>query len=121
MSTAPRPRQPSPGDRPPPSGARVPRCGGTPPSPLRREVEQASAAVLVRLARVPRAVLALTVGLVLLAALLLGGAVGTTVLTFVVLLMVWLTYLAWPTLGPAARALRLAVLAALVAALALGG
>jgi hypothetical protein len=77
-------------------------------------------AVLVRVARVPRAVLALAVGLVLLAALLLGGAVGTTVLTFVVLLMVWLTYLAWPALGGAARVLRLVVLAALVAALVIG-
>jgi hypothetical protein len=80
-------------------------------SPLRRAVERRSVAALTWLSTRPR-----WLPFVLVLALLLGGLflpVGIAVVLLVVLalLLVWLTYLAWPKLDPTGRLARLLVLA----------
>jgi hypothetical protein len=85
-------------------------------TPLRRAVEQRSAAPLAWLATRPR-----WVPFVLVVALLLGGlfappVLGAALLVLLLLLVGWLTYLAWPQLPGGGRLARLAVLALLVLA-----
>jgi hypothetical protein len=85
-------------------------------TPLRRAVEQRSAAPLAWLATRPR-----WVPFVLVLALLLGGlfapvALGVALLAVLLLLLGWLTYLAWPRLPQGGRLVRLAVLALVVLA-----
>jgi hypothetical protein len=80
-------------------------------SPLRRAVEQRSAALLLWLRRLPTwAPLVVVIALVV-AGLLIPGIVGAALLTVVLLFLVWLTYLAWPALSPSSRVLRLITLA----------
>lgn len=69
------------------------------------------AALILALNRVPRAVVAIVVGLCLLAGLLLDGLLSALVLLVVLLLLAALTTAAWPLLRPAQRGLRVAVLA----------
>lgn len=85
-------------------------------TPLRRAVEQRSAAPLAWLATRPR-----WVPFLLVIALLLGGlfappAPGVALLVLLLLLIGWLSYLAWPQLTGGGRLARLAVLALLVLA-----
>jgi hypothetical protein len=87
-------------------------------TPLRRAVEQRSAAPLAWLATRPR-----WVPFVLVVALLLGGlfappVLGAALLVLLLLLVGWLTYLAWPQLAGSGRLARLAVLALVVLAVA---
>ena len=84
--------------------------------PLRRAVEQRSAVPLAWLASRPR-----WVPFVLVLALLVGGLfapplLGVVLLVALLLLLGWLTFLAWPQLTGGARAARLAVLALVVVA-----
>ena len=84
--------------------------------PLRRAVEQRSAVPLAWLASRPR-----WVPFVLVLALLVGGLfapapLGAALLVLLLLLLGWLTFLAWPQLTGGARVARLAVLALVVAA-----
>ncbi len=85
----------------------------------RAEVERRSAVLLTYLSGRPR----LLLGLV--AALLLGGAVfGPVWLAaplglLIVVVLVWLAYLAWPVLDPAGRGLRVVAVALLSVALVL--
>ena len=85
-------------------------------TPLRRAVEQRSAAPLAWLATRPR-----WVPFLLVVALLLGGlfappVLGVALLVLLLLLVGWLTYLAWPQLAGGGRLARLAVLALVVLA-----
>jgi hypothetical protein len=80
-------------------------------SPLRRTVEERSAAPLAWLATRPR-----WIPFLLVLALLVGGlfappALGVPLLAVLLLLLGWLTYLSWPRLPPGGRLARLAVLA----------
>jgi hypothetical protein len=79
-------------------------------SPLRRAVERRSVGALTWLASRPR-----WVPLVLVLALLLGGLfapppVAAALLAALLLGLIWLTYLAWPTLAASGRLTRLLVL-----------
>ncbi|MFL6130878.1 MAG: DUF6703 family protein [Mycobacteriales bacterium] len=85
-------------------------------TPLRRAVEQRSAAPLAWLATRPR-----WIPFVLVLALLVGGlfappAVGVVLLAVLLLLLGWLSYLSWPRLAGGGRVVRLAVLALVVVA-----
>ncbi len=71
------------------------------------------AAVVRTLARVPRVVLALVVGLCLLAGLLLPGPWSALLLAAVLVVIASLTAAAWPLLLPAQRGLRVLVLVVL--------
>jgi hypothetical protein len=83
--------------------------------PFRRKFEQRSAGVLSRLSRAP-AWLPLVIVLVLtVAGLLIRGPAGALLLLVLAALVGWLCYLSWPTLAGNARAVRLLVLAILVA------
>jgi hypothetical protein len=86
-------------------------------SPLRRAVEVRSAGPLTWLATRPR-----WVPFVLVLGLLLGGlfappAIGAALLAVLVLLIGWLTYLAWPTLDSGGRLTRLVALGIVLYAL----
>ncbi|HZI96057.1 MAG TPA: DUF6703 family protein [Actinomycetales bacterium] len=74
-------------------------------------------ALIQTLHRLPRALVAIVVGLCLLAGLLLDGLASALFLAVVLLLMVVLTSTAWPALRPAQRVLRVLVLAVLAWAL----
>lgn len=80
-----------------------------PPSPV--------AALVLALARVPRLVLALVVGLCMLAGLLLPGPWSALLLLPVLVIMGALTTVAWPALLPAQRGLRVLVLVVLALAI----
>jgi hypothetical protein len=81
---------------------------GPSPSPV--------AALVLALARVPRVLLALVVGLCLLAGLLLPGPWSALLLLPVLVVMGALTAAAWPLLLPAQRGLRVLVLVVLALA-----
>jgi hypothetical protein len=85
-------------------------------TPFRRAVEQASAAPLAWLAARPR-----WVPFLLVIALLLGGlfappVLGVALLVLLLLVVGWLTYLAWPRVPGGGRLARVAVLALVVLA-----
>jgi len=84
------------------------------PSPLRRNVEERSAAPLTWLATRPRWLPFLIVLALLLGGLLAPAAIATVLLVVLVLLLTWLTYLAWPKLDPSGRFTRLLVLVLVV-------
>ena len=83
-------------------------------SPLRRAVEQRSAAPLAWLAARPRWVPFLAVLVLLVGGLFAPPPMGVVLLVVVLLLLGWLTYLAWPSLPQGGRLARLAVLALVV-------
>jgi hypothetical protein len=92
-----------------------PRPFATPnASPFRRAVERRSALVLVYLRGLPKAMPGLLVLGLLTAALLAPGVGGAALLVLVALLLTWLVYLSWPALPPVGRAVRVAVIVALV-------
>ena len=83
-------------------------------SPLRRAIEQRSAAPLAWLATRPRWVPFLGVLVLLVGGLFTPPPIGPVLLVLVLLLLGWLTYLAWPRLSQGGRLTRLAVLALVV-------
>jgi hypothetical protein len=84
-------------------------------SPFRRAVERRSAFVLVFLRSLPRAVPGLMVVGLLVAALLAPPVVSAVALLVVALLLVWLTFLSWPVVPAQGRAVRLVVIAVVIA------
>ena len=76
---------------------------------LRGAVERASLPLLLRLATLPRAVPFVVLLGALVGGVLAGGAVGMLLTGFVLLIVVWMTYLGWPRLGMSERLGRLAV------------
>lgn len=83
--------------------------------PLRRAVEQRSAVPLAWLASRPRWMPFVLVLALLLGGLFVPGPAGGVLLVLLLLLLGWLTFLAWPRLTGGARVARLAVLALVVA------
>lgn len=81
----------------------------------RERAGTASAAALVRLQRVPPALIAVAVGVCVAVTLIVGSRLAALALLPVVALLGWLSYLAWPRLRRPQRALRVAVLAGLLA------
>lgn len=86
-----------------------------PTSGLRSVVERASLPVLVRLAKLPRAVPFLVLLTALVVGLFVGGPVAVVLTGLVALFVAWLLYLGWPQLGASERLGRLAVLLLAVA------
>jgi Family of unknown function (DUF6703) len=84
------------------------------PSPLRRRVERRSAAPLTWLATRPRWLPFLLVLVLLLGGLFAPAPIAVLLLVVLALLLVWLTYLAWPKLDPTGRFTRLLVLVLVV-------
>jgi hypothetical protein len=80
------------------------------PSPLRRNVEKRSAAPLTWLATRPRWLPFLIVLALLLGGLLAPTPIAAVLLVALALMLVWLTFLAWPKLDPTGRFSRLLVL-----------
>ena len=85
------------------------------PSGLRASVDRASLPLLLRLARLPRAVPFLVLLTVLVTGVLVSGVVGVVLTGVVVLVVGWLVYLGWPRMSPSMRLGRLAVLLVAVA------
>jgi hypothetical protein len=83
--------------------------------PTRTAVERRASTFVVWLAVMPRAIPFVAVAIVMLLGLFLPGVAGAVLLLVVVTLMGLLSYLAWPAAAPQTRALRLLVLAVVVA------
>ncbi len=84
-------------------------------SGLRATVERASLPLLLRLARLPRAVPFIALLTALVVAVVFGGAAGVVLTAVVVVFVGWLMYLGWPRLGTGERVGRVAVLVMAVA------
>ncbi len=84
-------------------------------TPFRREVERRSAIVVLFLRGLPRALPALLVLAVVAGGLALPGIGGALCLLLAALVLAWLVYLSWPALPVAGRAIRLVVIAAVIA------
>jgi hypothetical protein len=84
-------------------------------SPFRHAVERRSATVVVFLSRLPRAVPGLLVVCLVFAALVAPPVAGAVALFAIAALLSWLVYLSWPGVPPAGRAIRLVVLAIVLA------
>lgn len=67
------------------------------------------------LARLPRLLVPLLLGILVVVALAAPPAVGVPALVLVLVFVGWLTYLAWPATTPAGRGVRVVVLVGLVA------
>jgi len=78
-------------------------------SPLRRAIERRSTGPLTWLATRPRWVPLVLVLALLLAGLLAPPAIGAVCLLALALVLLWLTYLAWPKLEMGGRLVRLLV------------
>lgn len=87
---------------------------------VRRDLERRSGPALVILGRLPRALPFLVVLALLLGGLAVKGVVGAVLLLVLLVILSWITFLAWPALRPPARALRVGVLV-LVAGAAVAG
>jgi hypothetical protein len=85
---------------------------------MRETVERRSAVLLVFLRSLPRALPGLLLLGLVAAGLALPGLGGTLALLVVALLLGWLTYLSWPAVPAPGRAVRLLVLAVVLAAAA---
>ncbi|MQA80764.1 MAG: hypothetical protein GEV10_20170 [Streptosporangiales bacterium] len=85
-------------------------------SPLRARLERRSATVLVFMHRLPRWVpFVLMLGL-LAAALLVKGVIGGLLLVLLAVVLCWLAFVSWPTLGKGDRAFRVFAMLVVVAA-----
>jgi hypothetical protein len=84
-------------------------------SPFRQRVERRSATVVVFLSRLPRALPGLIVAGLVLAALVLPPVASGVAMLVVAALLTWLVYLSWPGVPPPGRAVRLVVIAIVVA------
>jgi VIT1/CCC1 family predicted Fe2+/Mn2+ transporter len=78
---------------------------------LRRSVEKRSGPVLVLLSHMNRAVVPIVSVLLLLGGLALPAPIGVACLAVLAAFVGWLTYLSWPAIVGAARAVRVATLA----------
>ena len=94
-------------------------AAGTPAPPtLRHQVDATSRLLLLRLHRLPRAVVPLATVALVLVGVLAPPAVGLVALAVVALFVGWIAYLSWPVVSTSGRLLRL-VMVALVVVLAL--
>jgi len=84
-------------------------------SPFRLAVERRSAALLVFLRGLPRPVPGLIVLALVAAGLVAPPVLGGIALLLVALVLAWVAYLSWPGVPPPARAIRLVVLALVIA------
>jgi len=84
-------------------------------SPFRLAVERRSAAVVLFLRQLPRPVPGLLVVGLVASGLLAPPLAGGIALLFVALLLAWLVFLSWPSLPPPGRAIRVVVVAMVVA------
>lgn len=82
---------------------------------LRTRVEAASTRPLTAMARLPGWVPFVVVFVLMLSGAFLGGPLGVALLAGPILFLTWLLYLTWPRLRTPERAMRLAVLALVVA------
>jgi hypothetical protein len=82
----------------------------------RRAVERRSAALLVYLHQLPRWVPPVVLAVLLIAGLTVHGVLGGIALVAVALVLVWLAVVSWPSLSPAGRVVRVAVIALVIAA-----
>lgn len=78
------------------------------PEPVRVRVERLSTPVLRWLSARPKALLPVTVGVLLIAGLASPTPLGGGLLLVLLLVVGWLSYLSWPVLQPAQRLLRAA-------------
>ena len=117
-SPAPRPaapRQPS-----QPRGVRSTPEG--PDSDFRRSLNEASAPILMKLHTLPRWIIPVTMGLLLITGLFLDGAwtwLGALLILTVAAFLGWLLALSWPMLRPGGRLARAFVVAVVIGAAAL--
>lgn len=81
--------------------------------PVRAKVEKSCAAFVVWLSGLPRVLPPVVVALLFLGGIIVSGVIGCVLILLVVAFMSLLTYLAWPSLTPAARLIRVAVLLAI--------
>ena len=87
----------------------------TPTSPtLRQQVERTSKPLLLRLHRLPRAVVPLATVALVLVGVLAPPAVGVLALAVVALFVGWIAYLSWPVVAASGRLLRVAMVALVV-------
>lgn len=87
------------------------------PAPgLRGNIERASAPALLWFSARPTALLPVLTVVLLVTGLAAPPPVGVPVLSLLVLLVGWLTYLSWPAIQTAPRVLRLATIGLLLAA-----
>lgn len=95
---------------------RVPRRPFLTPDagPFRRKVERRSAILVLFLRGLPKALPALIVLAIVAGGLALSGPAGVACYLLSVLILAWLVYLSWPALPPAGRAVRIAVIAAVI-------
>ncbi len=84
-------------------------------SPFRAAVERRSATVVVFLRHLPRALPGILVLGLVAAGLLAPPVAGGVALLFVAVVLTWLVFLSWPAVPPPGRAVRLVVLAIVVA------
>ncbi|HEU4542168.1 MAG TPA: DUF6703 family protein [Jiangellaceae bacterium] len=106
---------------PRPTGQRRPAAQPTAPAGLRGGLERASLPVLTKLTSLPRWLVGLVPGVLLLGGLLAPPPWGTVLLGLVTLFLVWLLVLSWPRLDGRSRAIRTFVILLLVAATAAHG
>jgi hypothetical protein len=83
--------------------------------PVRASVERRSAFAIVWLAHLPRIVPPLVVVVIFLLGAVLPGIAGAVLVLLVAAVMGLLSYLSWPSVPPPLRAVRLLVLAGVVA------
>ncbi len=81
----------------------------TAPTGLRASLERASLPLLTQLARLPRWLVGLIPGVLLLGGLLVPPPWGIVLLSIVTLFLAWLLVLSWPRLSGRSRVLRIAV------------
>jgi hypothetical protein len=81
---------------------------------LRHQVERTSAPLLLRLHRLPRAVVPLGTVTLVLVGVLTPPPVGLLALAVVVLFVSWIAYLSWPVVSGSARLLRVAMVGLVV-------
>lgn len=82
---------------------------------LRPRIERLSSPPLASLVRLPVWLPFLVVLALMLVGIFVGGPLGAVLLAVPVIFLCWLLYLTWPRLGTAERAMRLAVLALVLA------
>jgi hypothetical protein len=85
------------------------------PNTLRHRIDQASLPLMTRLARLPRLAPFVTLLVLLVTGVLIGGALGFVVMALAALFVAWILYLSWPGLSSSQRLMRFAVLLLAVA------
>jgi hypothetical protein len=106
--------------RPTKSGHRNPAAAAKPAAPQstgwRRSLEKASVGPLFVLNGLPRLVVPLLLGILLVIGLAVHSPWAGLLLLVPALFLLWLLVLSWPVISPAGRALRLVAVVAVVAA-----